>query len=105
MLLAHKIELKPNNKQATYFTKGCGVSRFAYNWALANWKELYKQGEKPNEAVLRKKLNSIKTDNFPWMLEVTKSAPQQAIKDLGQAVSRFFKKLAGYPKFLSLIHI
>lgn len=40
MLLAHKIELKPNNKQATYFAKGCGVSRFAYNWGLANWKEL-----------------------------------------------------------------
>ena len=53
-----------------------------------------KKGEKPNEAGLReKKLNSIKSDNFPWMLEVTKSAPKQAIKDLGQAFSRFFKKL------------
>ena len=99
MLLAHKIELKPNNKQATYFAKGCGVSRFAYNWALSNWKELYEKGEKPNEAGLRKKLNNIKANDFPWMLEVTKSAPQQAIKDLGQAFSRFFKKLAGYPKF------
>lgn len=99
MLLAHKIELKPNNKQATYFAKGCGVSRFAYNWALANWKDLHSKGEKPNESSLRKKLNNIKAENFPWMLEVTKSAPQQAIKDLGQAFSRFFKKLSGYPKF------
>ena len=25
MLLAHKIELKPNNKQTTYFAKSCGA--------------------------------------------------------------------------------
>lgn len=33
------IELNPNNKQATYFKKACGVARFAYNWALAEWKK------------------------------------------------------------------
>ena len=33
MLLAHKIELKANNKQATYFAKACGAARKAYNWA------------------------------------------------------------------------
>ena len=43
MLLAHKIELKPNNKQATYFAKGCGLARFAYNWALSEWKKQYQQ--------------------------------------------------------------
>ena len=30
----HIIELKPNNKQTTYFKKACGVARLAYNWAL-----------------------------------------------------------------------
>lgn len=69
MLLAHKIELKPNNKQATYFAKGCGVTRFAYNWALSEWKKQYQQGQKPNEANLRKKFNSIKTEEFPWRLQ------------------------------------
>lgn len=99
MLLAHKIELKPNNKQATYFAKGCGVARFAYNWALSEWKKQYQQEQKPNEANLRKRFNSIKIEEFPWMLEVTKSAPQQAIKDLGQAFTRFFKKKSKYPRF------
>ena len=33
------------------------------------------------------------------MLEVTKSAPQQAIKNLGQAFTRFFKKKSKYPRF------
>jgi len=42
-MLAHKIELKPNNKQITYFKKACGVSRLAWNWGLANWEKQYKQ--------------------------------------------------------------
>ena len=99
MFLAHKIELKPNNKQTTYFARSCGVARFAYNWALSEWKKQYQQNQKPNEANLSKKLNSIKAEEFPWMLEVTKTAPQQAIKNLGQAFTRFFKKKSKYPRF------
>jgi len=99
MLLAHQIELKPNNKQATHFAKACGVARFAYNWALDQWKKQYEDGGKPSESALRKQLNSIKKSEYPWMLEVTKNSPQQAIKDLGDAFSRFFKKTSGYPKF------
>jgi len=41
MMIAHKIALDPNNKQRTYFAKACGVSRFAYNWALAEWDKQY----------------------------------------------------------------
>ena len=99
MLLAHKIELKCNNKQATYFAKACGVARKAYNWALDEWQKEYAAGEKPNETALRRKLNSIKREKFPWMLEVTKNAPQMAIIQLGQAFKNFFAKRSGYPKF------
>ena len=99
MLLAHQIELKPNNKQATHFAKACGIARFAYNWALDQWKQQYQAGLKPSEVSLRRHLNSVKTESFPWMLEVTKAAPQQAIKDLGAAFKRFFKIKNGYPKF------
>ena len=99
MLLVHKIELDPNNIQATYFKKACGVARFAYNWALSEWRNLYSCGGKPKESELRKKLNQIKNTEFPWMLEVTKVAPQQAIKNLGNAFKRFFEKQGKYPKF------
>ena len=99
MLLTHKIQLVPNNKQAGYFARAAGVSRFAYNWALAEWQRQYEAGEYPSEMSLRKQLNSIKREQFPWMYEVTKSAPQQAIKNLGAAFSRFFKKQGGYPRF------
>lgn len=99
MLLAHKIELKANNKQKTYFAKASGVSRKAYNWALDEWQKEYAAGGKPSEMALRRKLNSIKREQFPWMLEVTKNAPQMAIIQLGQAFKNFFAKRAEYPRF------
>lgn len=99
MLLAHKIELRANNKQITYFAKASGTARKAYNWALNEWRKEYQAGGKPTEAALRRKLNSIKKEQFPWMCEVTKNAPQMAIIQLGQAFQNFFAKKAGFPIF------
>jgi len=102
MIRAHRIRLEPNKVQATYFNKAGGVARFAYNWALAKAKEQYEQDStsKFNESKLRKELNAIKHEQFPWMLEVTKCAPQLAIKDgLARAFRNFFEGRAGFPKF------
>jgi putative transposase len=86
--------------QATYFAKACGVARFAYNWALAEWKRLYESGNQVSEGILRKRLNEIKKEQFPWMLEVTKCAPQLAImNNLNNAFKNFFEKRAEFPKF------
>ncbi|RYZ82218.1 MAG: hypothetical protein EOP04_22480 [Proteobacteria bacterium] len=67
MHTAHRIEIAPNNKQRTYFSKASGTARFAYNWALREWKNEYEDGQKPTEAKLRKKLNARKKSEFPWM--------------------------------------
>ncbi len=72
MLIAHQIALDPNNIEATYLAKACGVARFAYNWALAEWQKLYEEHKKdparpkPSEGSLRRFLNSIKHEQFPW---------------------------------------
>lgn len=104
MLLAHKIELNPNNTQRSYFFQAAGIARKAYNWALEEWQRQYEAGEKPNEAALRRKLNQIKRDKFPYMLDVTKAAPQESIKQLGVAFKNFFRRVKngetpGYPQF------
>jgi putative transposase len=105
MIVAHKIALAPNNKQGTYFAKAAGTARFAYNWALVEWQRQYdawKQDNslpKPSQAALRRQLNTIKREQFPWMLEVTKNAPQMAIMQLGDAFKNFFAGRAKYPKF------
>jgi putative transposase len=94
--IGHRIRLVPTAEQAIAFRRACGVSRFAYNWALAEWRLQYEAGEKPSEIALRKRLNSIKAEQFPWMVEVTKNAPQQAIKNLGKAYANFFADLKKY---------
>jgi putative transposase len=105
LLRAHKIALDPTNLQATYFAKACGVARKAYNWGLDNWQIQYQAKKldptlsRPSQASLRRLLNRIKEAEFPYMLEVTKCAPQQALIDLGTAFDRFFQKKAKYPKF------
>jgi putative transposase len=105
MIISHKIRLDPNNKQATYFAKAAGTARFAYNWALAEWQTQYTAWKddndlpKPSQFSLRKQLNAIKRDQFPWMLEVTKNAPQMAIIQLGAAFKNFFAGRAKYPQF------
>ena len=105
MLTAHQIRLDPNNVQATYFARAAGTARFAYNWALEEWTRQYQAHlldpklPKPNEAALRRQLNTIKRAEFPWMQEVTKCAPQEAIRQLGTAFKNFFAKRTGYPTF------
>jgi len=96
--LAHKIELDPTVQQCVFFARACGTARFAYNWGLSEWQRQYRAGEKPSEAALRRQLNAIKEEAFPWMLDVGKVAPQQAIKNLGSAFKRFFKGLGKYPR-------
>lgn len=98
--LAHKIELNPTNKQKTYFKKACGISRFTWNWALANWNEQYKQKKSPISGMsLKKDFNKIKRDEYPWIYEVTKYAAQQPFIQLNHAYKRFFKGIANKPKF------
>lgn len=105
MILAHKIALAPNNAQATYFARAAGVARFSYNWALSQWGQQYEAHKadsakpKPSQAALRRQLNAIKREQFPWMLEVTKNAPQMAIIQLGDAFKNFFAGRAKYPRF------
>ncbi len=91
MTLAHKIALVPTLEQETYFRKACGTARFAYNWGLARWNELYAAKEKPSAFSIKKELNSIKSEQFPWMYEVTKCAPEAALADLGAAFRNYFR--------------
>jgi len=105
MLIAHRIALHPNNVQATYLARAAGVARFAYNWALSEWRRQYVAHQAdpelptPSQFSLRRQLNAIKREQFPWMMNVTKCAPQMAIIQLGEAFKNFFAHRARYPKF------
>ncbi len=105
MIIAHKIALDLNNSQASYCQKAAGTARFSYNWALAEWNTQYQACKldatkpKPSQVALRRQLNAVKRKQFPWMLEVTKNAPQMAIIQLGEAFKHFFAGRSKYPQF------
>jgi putative transposase len=104
---AYKVELKPNNKQKTLLEKSCGVSRFAYNLALDERIKKYNEDKTTLTAIdQHKSLCARKKEEFPWMYEVSKCAPQEAIRDLDSAFKNFFRGIkkgqkVGFPKFKS----
>lgn len=107
IMTVHRIALTPTRAQAEIFAQCAGIARFSWNWALDRWQKLYAEhradpaAPRPNEAGLRRDLNAIKGDEFPWMLRVPKSVPQQAVKNLGAAFAAFFAGRARYPAFKS----
>lgn len=96
---AHQIKLYPTNAQQVLLHKSFGVARHSYNWALETWKEWHEKGERPSAYSLIKHQNSIKKEQTPFYLEVSKTAPQYAIHNVEKAFKRFFDKKAKYPKF------
>lgn len=97
---AQVIRLNPTPSQEGYFRKACGVARHAYNWALAHWKDARTKGERVTLRDLKREYNQIKGEQFPWVYEVTKCAPEQAFADLGQAFANYWrmKKAGTQPK-------
>ncbi len=107
----YRTELDLNNKQITTCKKHAGASRYAYNWGLKRKQEVYQQTGKSISAMeLHRELNQLKQTEIPWMYEVSKAAPQEALRDLDKAFTNFFKRVrlkkegkwrgpAGYPSF------
>lgn len=104
---AHKIRLNPTTGQERWLLQACGVARFCYNWGLAEWKRQYETGEKPSAYALKKQLNAIKKQEFPWMYDVTKCAMDSGFRNLDAAFKNFFRRCKngdakkGYPRFKS----
>ncbi|GCE23064.1 hypothetical protein KDK_68640 [Dictyobacter kobayashii] len=106
MIRAHKIRLHPTAEQQAYFARAAGVSRFCWNWALAEWKRQVEAGDTPTALKLKKQFNAIRRVQFPWTWEVTKNASDQPFLDLGKAFTAFFEglktgKRTGSPRFKS----
>ncbi|MCK9268185.1 MAG: transposase [Alkaliphilus sp.] len=103
MIKSVKVRLLPTKEQEELMFKSVGTARYAYNWGLAKWQELYKEGVKPNSYAIKKEFNNtIKTqDKFKWLYEVSAKITAQAFDDLQDAFNNFFEGTAKYPKFKS----
>ena len=107
MLLGFKTELKLNNKQRTLLAKHAGVARHAWNWGLALCKGILDNNKaNPKEKIkfptaidLHKWLVALVKPEKQWYYEVSKCAPQYALRQLSDAWKQAFKKVRGVPKF------
>lgn len=111
VLRAYKVELDPNNKQATAMRRHAGAARWAFNWGLRQKIDAYETtGKSPGAIELHRRLNALKKTpkedgGAPWMYETSKCAPQEALRDLDQAYKHFFRRCEngdarkGFPKF------
>lgn len=94
VIRGYKTELDLNDEQRTACLKHAGASRFAYNWGLARSKEAYRTtGKRPTAIDLHRELNTLKRSSYPWMYEVSKCAPQEALRDLDTAYKHFFRRV------------
>lgn len=105
---AYRYELSPNNKQVGMLLQHSGAARFAWNWGLAHRIALFKENEGKdkftNAIEQSRRLNALKKTEFQWMYDVSKCAPQQALRDLDKAFANFWRgrkagRYMGFPRF------
>src|SRR5215472_2414771 len=90
---ACKTELDLNDRQVTACKRHAGAARYAYNWGLARKQEAYKAtGTSPSAIDLHREVNALKKTELPWMYEVSKCAPQEALRHLDNAFAHFFRR-------------
>ena len=101
MIKSIKIRLSPTKEQEELMFQSVGIARFAYNWGLSKWEEMYKEGIKPSKTKIRKEFNNSirKNDDFKWLYNVSGQITAQAFADLEDAYKNFFDGLAQRPKF------
>ncbi len=97
---AYRTELDPNQAQRKAMVRAAGTARFAYNWGFHRIESfrLFHQLPIPSSPIpsaydLGRELNALKGTEFPWMYEVSKCAPQEALKNLRRAYDNMWSDL------------
>ena len=111
MKRAHRIALKPTPEQEVLFGRPAGYARFAYNWALGEFKAGLEAGEWLTHRSLRPRWNRVKGMIAPWAATLSQNAAKYPIIDFGQAaegwdayrkrvkMGQFHGRRASFPRF------
>ena len=85
MKRAHRVALKPTPDQESLFNQHAGYARFAYNWALSEFKAGLDVREWLTHQSLRPRWTMVKKIMAPWGAELSQNAAKYAIIDLNQS--------------------
>jgi putative transposase len=99
-LLAHKVELRPTPEQAEYLARACGSRRHCFNQLLAHFKQ---DGVKWSKKAAYDRWKQLRVE-FSWYADVSARVTRNAIDDLDNAFTHFFRRLKlgqkpGFPRF------
>ncbi len=95
---SHKITLRPTDAQKVWFSQQCGYARFAYNAALADFKDGLKADDFRSFIDLNNRFNQAKKA-FDWTKGMDQRAALYAVRNLSEGIQRWKDKLNGFPKF------
>ena len=98
-----RFRMRPKRFEEQSLNRTAGARRWVWNWALGRCKDTYAAtGKSISVNQLCAELTVLKQQpETSWLKEINTAALQQAIRDLHQAFSNFFKKRARYPRFKS----
>jgi putative transposase len=103
---AFRYELSPTAAQRAVLANHAGAARWAWNWGLGVRRKAYRRrGETLTAVDLHRLLNQLKrTPECAWLYEVSKCAPQEALRDLDRAYANYWRgrksgQRVGFPRF------
>ena len=89
---SHKIALDTTAEQSVFFSKQCGYSRLAYNYALSDYRDAPRHWKELNN-----RFNKAKK-GIDWTKELDQRAALFGIKHFGDAISRYKSGQNRFPK-------
>lgn len=95
---SQKIALAPTSEQRQWFAQQCGYARFAFNFALSDFKDGLANDEWRSERELRKRFNARKSE-FEWTAACDQRAAAYGIAHLGNAIDRWQDGISRFPKY------
>jgi putative transposase len=94
LLRGYTVELDLTKTQRTACLQHAGAARFAYNFGLARKIAAYRAAlPVPSAIDLHRELNARKKTDLAWMYQISKCAPQEALRDLDNAYRHFFRRV------------
>ena len=102
---ARKIELRLNEEQKKIFNQAFGYSRYVYNKALDEWKQMYKAWKEDNSQAKpnnRKVRDILKASREDWEFNQINILIESSVEDLAKAFNMMWKGHSKYPKYKSI---
>ena len=90
---AFRYELAPTAAQRAALSNHAGAARWAWNWGLSVRRKAWQRRQQTLTAMdLHRLLNRLKrTPRYSWLYEVSKCAPQEALRDLDRAYANAWR--------------